>query len=141
MTAIHAVGHMGDLLVRLTGRRLGPLAHEVGDGTVRVVTVDRDLRDYLDLACGQIRRYGAREPTVLIGLLRMLRDAATSARDDHQRHEIRRQVRLVVGVLPPDDVLAEDAEGVHDMAERVEQALQGDLARAYLDRSGETRST
>ena len=140
VTATHAVGHMGDLLVRLTGRRLGPQPHDDDDGTLRVVTVDRDFRYYLDLACGQVRRYGAREPTVLIGLLRMLRDVAVSARDDLQRDEIRRQVRLVVGAVPPDELLPEDARDVHDMAQRVEEALHGHLVQAFRDRSGETRS-
>jgi uncharacterized membrane protein len=139
VTAAHCVGHASDLLVLLTGRRLGPTLHEDGAGVGRAVVPDRDFRYYLDLVCGQIRRYGDREPTVLMALLRMLRDVATSARDSEQRAEIERQVRLILDEIP--STLAEvDKAAVADLARRVHDALRRDLAAAFGDRSGETRS-
>jgi uncharacterized membrane protein len=139
VTAAHAVGYLSDLLVRLQSRRLGPQAHADAEGTARLVLPDRDIRYYLDLACGQIRRYGRREPTVLVALLRMLRDAAVSAPDDHHRDEIRRQSELIVAEMSG-DLHAEDAATVHDVAARVEQALGGQVEQAFSDRAGETRS-
>lgn len=138
VTAAHAAGHMANLFVRLLGRRLGATVHCDDTGTARAIVPDRDLRYYLDLACGQLRRFGAEEPTVLIALLRMLRDAATAARDDDQREEIRRAARLVA--TENDALLDRDAESVADLLERVELALAGDFTEAFADRSGETRS-
>ena len=139
VTAAHAVGYLADLLVRLQGRRLGPHVHEDDDGRPRVVLVDRDQRYYLELACGQIRRYGRREPTVLIALLRMLRDVAMSVPGLEQGEEVRRQARLVLAEMS-DELLPEDRRDVEDAAARVDQVLLGDAAEAYADRSGELRS-
>ena len=138
-TAATAVGHMGDLLVRLLGCRLGPTLHEDADGVGRAVIPDRDLRYYLDLACGQLQRFSAAEPTVMIAMLRMLRDVAPSCRDDSQRAEVARAARGVLDALSP-DVRRPDAEAVEDLHRRVEQALAGDLVAPYADRAGETRS-
>jgi uncharacterized membrane protein len=139
VTAAHSLGHLADLLVHLTHCRFGPTVLSDGAGVVRLVLPDRDFRFYLDLACGQIRRFGRREPTVLITILSMLRDVATAAVDDEQRAEIARQVELVVAETP-DDLIAEDAESVHEVAGRVRQALRGDVADSYRDRSGESRT-
>ena len=139
VTAAHAVGHMADLLVRLTSRRLGPTLHADGAGVGRVIVPDRDLRYYLDLACGQLRRFASGEPSVLVALLRMLRDVAASCRDDDQRAEVRRAAALVRGELA-EAVGASDAAFVREVHERVELALAGDRAGAYADRAGETRS-
>ncbi|MEX2627326.1 MAG: DUF2254 domain-containing protein [Ilumatobacteraceae bacterium] len=139
VTAAHAVGHMGDLLVELTGCRLGPTLHDDDAGVGRAIVPDRDLRYYLDLACGQLRRFAAGEPSVLIALLRMLRDVAVACRDDDQRDEVRRATTLVASTLA-DTVADVDAQAVDDMSSRVERALAGDVLAAYADRIGETRS-
>ena len=139
VTAVHAIGYSSDLLVRLHGRRLGPQVHCDERGQARVVLPDRDHQYYLDLACGQIRRYGRREPTVLAALLRMLRDVALSVRGEQQAEEVRQQVRLVLAEMA-DDLLPEDVARVRDVARRVEQALAGEVAEAFTDRAGETRS-
>jgi uncharacterized membrane protein len=139
VTAAHAVGYSSDLLVRLHRHRLGPQVHGDLQGRPRVVLPDRDHRYYLDLACGQVRRYGRREPSVLTALLRMLRDVAVAVRREEQADEVRRQVRLVLDEMA-DDLLPEDAEQVRDVAVRVEQALAGDVGAAFADRAGETRS-
>jgi uncharacterized membrane protein len=138
-TAVHAVGYLSDLLVRLHRHRLGPQVRADRDGRTRVVLPDRDHRYYLDLACGQIRRYGQREPTLLVALLRMLRDVATAVQDDAQAAEVRRQAELVLAEIS-DDMLASDAARVRDVRARVELALSGQFSAAYADRSGETRS-
>ena len=138
-TAAEALGYCGDLLVRLQGRSVGPQLHRDDDGAARVVLADRDLRYYLDLVCAQARRYGEREPAVLTALLRLLRDMAVAARDDEQRREIADQAAMVVAQMS-DDLLQEDADAVRDLARRVELALSGEVAAAFRDRAGETRS-
>lgn len=138
VTAATAVGHMGDLLVRLTGCRLGPTVHADDEDHPRAIVPDRDLRYYLDLTCGQLRRYGAQEPTVLGALLRILRDLARACRDDDQRDEVRRAACLVLAQA--DGLRDADLADLRDLSARVEQAAQGDTAAAYGDRAGETRS-
>lgn len=139
VTAAHAVGHMTELLVSLVGRRLGGTVHTDEDGADRAVVMDRDLRYYLDLACGQVRRYGRREPTVLVALLRLCRDVGVHADPEAHAPELLRQVDLVVREMA-DDLLDEDRGAVLDLAERVQLVLDGRAAEAYADRSGETRS-
>ncbi|WP_158239692.1 DUF2254 domain-containing protein [Streptomyces carminius] len=142
VTACTAAGHLADLLVRLAGRRLGPVLHLDEDGTGRLILPDRDLRYYLDLACGQLRRFAAAEPTVLAALLRMLRDLATAVHgtgDERDAAEVRRAADLVRDTLDS-SVGTEDAGQVHDLHRRVLAALAGRTAEAYTDRSGETRS-
>ena len=138
-TAVAAVGHMSDLLTRLTGYRLGASLHADEEGTGRVVVPDRDMRYYLDLACGQLRRFGAGEPTVLVALLRMLREVARAARDEEQRAEVARAADLVLEQLG-DGLIDDDVEAVREAHRRVCLALEGRTTEAYADRSGEFRS-
>ncbi|MDQ2585228.1 DUF2254 family protein [Saccharothrix yanglingensis] len=85
VTAVHAVGHLSEVAVEVGGRRLGGTLHDDHRGVGRLVAPDRDITYYLDLVCGQVRRCGRHEPTVLNALLRMLRDVTTATRDDEQR--------------------------------------------------------
>lgn len=139
VTAATALGHMGDLLSRIVGSRLGPSVHRDGDGAARAVVPDRDLQYYLELSCGQLRRYGSSEPTVLTSILQMLRDVAVSCRDDRQRADIARAAENTVAQLP-DQAAEDDAAAVLDLHRRVRCALDGDLVAAYADRAGESRS-
>lgn len=139
VTAATAIGHMGDLLVRLTGRHLGPTLHEDADGVGRAIVPDRDLRYYLDLTCGQVARFGGSEPTLVTALLRMLRDVAVACRDDGQRAEVARAADLVAGELSS-DWNDSDAGSVLLHREQVTAALEGRTVEAFADRAGETRS-
>jgi len=138
-TCATALGYCADLLVRLTDRRLG--AQVVCDeaGEPRAVLPDRDFRYYLDLSCAQVRRFGQTEPTVLTALLRLLRDVALACRDDEQREEVRRQLRLVLDQMP-DSLLDDDRAVVAEHGRRVELALSGEVEQAYDDPSGLFRS-
>ncbi|WP_164701538.1 DUF2254 domain-containing protein [Modestobacter sp. KNN46-3] len=138
-TAAEALGYCADLLVRLTGRRLGPQVLQDDDGTPRAVLPDRDLRYYLDLTCAQVRRFGRNEPAVLTAVLRMLRDVAVACRDDEQRQDVMEQTELVLAEMS-DSLLENDKNAVRDMARRVHSALSGDTDDAFRDRAGQTRS-
>ncbi|MDM7991311.1 DUF2254 domain-containing protein [Arthrobacter sp. zg-Y877] len=139
ITAAHALGYCADLLVDLSRRRLGPEGETDVDGVLRLVTVGRDYRYFMDLVCGPVRRYAHSEPIVLCAILRLLRDSAANAVNDDQREEIRRQSSLVLESTSRDLAVADEQE-VRDMARRVEEALAGDLRSAFTDRAGETRS-
>ena len=56
----------------------------------------RDLRYFVDLACGQIRRYGAAEPRVMAALLRVLGNTGRSCPDAESRAVVVNQVELVL---------------------------------------------
>lgn len=139
VTAANAVGHMADLLVRLTGCRLGPTMHSDADGVGRALVPDRDFAYYLDLCCGQLRRFGSHEPTILMALLEMLRDVAANCVDEQQRTETRKAAAEVVDTMS-NDVPEADAESVREVLTRVHQVLDGDVVAAFVDRAGETRS-
>lgn len=138
-TADHAVGYAGDVLVRLCGRAVGPRLHRDADGVPRLEFPDRDIAYYVREATGQVRRYGGREPTALVSLLRMLRAVAASARDEEQRDVVRQNARLVAAMVE-DGLPPEDRDPVDDMRRRVDAALDGDLDAAIVDSSGQTRS-
>jgi uncharacterized membrane protein len=138
-TAAEALNYCADLLVLLQARRLGGQVKRDRDGTVRVVLPDRDYRYYLDLSCSQVRRFGRSDPTVLCALMRLLRDCATSARDQDQRAALAEQVDLVLAEMS-EDLLPRDADDVRNLAERVRMALAGDVDTAFRDVAGETRS-
>jgi uncharacterized membrane protein len=138
-TAAEALNYCADLLVLLQGRRMGDQVKRDQDGAVRVVLPDRDYRYYLDLSCSQVRRFGRADPTVLCALLRLLRDCATSARDQDQRDALAEQADLVLAEMS-EDLLPRDADDVRNLAKRVRLALAGDVDSAFRDVAGETRS-
>ena len=79
-TAVHAIGHLAHLMVRLSHHELGPRVRTDDAGDVRAVVPGHTFEDFLKLSCGQIRRYGAGEPAVTGELLRLILDVA---RADH----------------------------------------------------------
>ena len=95
-TSIQALEHLGVLLAELVRRPLGSQRLYDDAGTLRVVVPGRDLSYYLDLATGQIRRYGCAEPRVDRALLRVLATCGTFCQDREDRALIARHVKLVV---------------------------------------------
>ena len=62
-TAVMSVERLTALLAALAPRQLGDIVLHDTDGPSRVVAHFPTFADYVDLAVGQIRRYGASEPT------------------------------------------------------------------------------
>lgn len=102
-TAVHAVGHLAALLTALAARDLRPEVMRDDEGTVRVVVRRPDFAELLDLACGQPRRYGAGEPSVVLALLELLETVGrqVAAAGDTE------QCRLILDQL---ERLVDDAE-------------------------------
>ncbi len=83
-TAIHALGHSSALLCEMAARELGPVVLRDEDGEARVVLARPTLRELLDEAIAQPRRYGASDPAVLARLFALLDELAWSVRPEHQ---------------------------------------------------------
>ena len=115
-TANQAVDHLGSILAALSLRQHGPRAVSDAQGTVRLHVPARDFAYLVDLALGQVRRYGAGEPRVVRALLRVCSDLAWFGSAAH--HAVVRQYvetllsdvsRLVAQPADRDPLLAEGA--------------------------------
>jgi uncharacterized membrane protein len=95
-TAIQSLEHLGVLLADLVQRPLGTQCLRDSAGELRVVAPARDLPYYLDLATGQIRRYGCAEPRVDRALLRVLGTTGGFCHDEESRRLLADQVTLVL---------------------------------------------
>lgn len=95
-TAVMSVERLTALLAAVAPRRLGDIVLHDPDGLSRVVAHFPTFADYVDLAIGQIRRYGASEPQVAYALLRLLRVTGAQTRDSHQRQVLASHARLVL---------------------------------------------
>ncbi|MFT3861005.1 DUF2254 domain-containing protein [Micropruina sp.] len=78
-TVEQSCAELGVLLGRIAGLPLGPEAVVDSSGTIRVLVPGLYFGDYLELACGEIRRKGSSEPVVLLALVKQLRAASASA--------------------------------------------------------------
>ena len=115
-TANQAVDHLGSILAALSLRQHGPQAVADAQGTVRLHVPARDFTYLVDLALGQVRRYGANEPRVVQALLRVCRDLVWFG--DAAHHAVVRQyveallsdvTRLVAQPADREPLLAEGA--------------------------------
>ena len=84
-SAVQAVDRLAVIFCALAVRPLGADVASDRAGHAAVIVPGRRFGDYLSAMCGLIRRYGAREPTVLLGLLRLLSDCAEVVRPDSAR--------------------------------------------------------
>ncbi len=122
-TAIQSLEHLGVVLAALARRRLGSQHLDDGTGVIRVVLPGRSLSYYLDMAIGQIRRYGCAEPRVDRALLRVLGTTGRFCADPADRKVVAAEVRLVVEDAEQSIRQPADLVPVRDHADR----LLGDL--------------
>jgi uncharacterized membrane protein len=135
-TAIQAIERLSVLFGALATRPVGDHIARDATGTTRVMVPGRRFSDYLALALGLIRRYGAGEPTVAQALLRLLTTCATLAREDPQRWtDIERQAQLIVEDAEREIRQTADLSIVHEEAEAVRCVLAA--RRAAKPRVGE----
>jgi uncharacterized membrane protein len=115
-TAVMSVERLTALLAALAPLQLGDIVLHDPDGPLRVVAHFPTFADYVDLAVGQIRRYGASEPQVAYALLRLLQVAATQTRDSQRRQVLASHARLVLAdaertICQPADLARLQSEG------------------------------
>jgi len=92
-TAVHAVGHLTGILCGLATRVLGPRGVADSQGVLRVQVPWADLSEYLDVACGQVRRYGSGEPLVVAALTDLLVQIDSRVERPRDREVIRREAQ------------------------------------------------
>jgi uncharacterized membrane protein len=109
-TAVQAVDHLSVIFSKLGPRPLGDVV--LRDGVGVVILPGRRFDELLSLACGLIRRYGAREPTVLLALLRLLGTCSEFIGDHLDRAAVlHEQADLILAageqeIAQPEDVVA-----------------------------------
>jgi uncharacterized membrane protein len=95
-TAIQAINELAALLCKLSQYAMGDEALRSGDGAVRVICPSPSFEQYLDLACGEIRRRGAGETMISRALLRLLRQVGSVVTTDKRRAYVLNQISLAV---------------------------------------------
>ncbi|TDD26283.1 DUF2254 domain-containing protein [Kribbella turkmenica] len=118
-TSIQAIEHLSVVLAALARRELGSQLLRDQAGALRAVVPGRDLEYYLDLACGQVRRYGKNEPRVVRAQLRILQSTGQFCRDDAGRRLVVEQVKLLLTDAERAIVQPADFVVVRDHADRV----------------------
>jgi uncharacterized membrane protein len=114
-TAVQAVNWVKALLCKLAHYPLGEEVLHDQRSEAHVIISAPSFADYLDLACGQPRRYGAGEPMVARALLQLLRDVGMLVEGTERRELVNRQIRLVLAdaeqkIQQPDDLKSVQVE-------------------------------
>jgi uncharacterized membrane protein len=118
------VNHLADVLVVLARTTLGCDVRRDGDGSVRVAVAGATFGNYLELACGQIRRYGVGEPAVVSALLSMLGGLGSQLPEGPRRRAVRAQLDAIVTDAHTAIQSAHDAAIVREWADRAAAALK-----------------
>ncbi|MBD0292872.1 MAG: DUF2254 domain-containing protein [Jiangellaceae bacterium] len=95
-TAAQSIDHLSVIFAELAQRPLGDLVERDPTGRGAVVVPGRNFPELLSFACGMIRRYGAREPTVLLALLRLLGNCAEVTVDPERLAVIDDEASLIL---------------------------------------------
>lgn len=115
-TALVVIDHLSGPLSRLMGKRLPPPTYEDERGVVRIVAKTTDYAGVLAAALHQIRQAGARQPAVIIAMLRALGRMAEHVRLAEQRDALVHQADLIAAA---------------GMREAQEPADRADIERAF----------
>ena len=94
-TAVQATDRLSVVLVDLAHRETGDRLVYDDEGSLLVAATLPAFDTYLDLACGQIRRYGCAEPIVAASLVRLLTDTGNATVSARRRRQVARQVRIL----------------------------------------------
>ena len=84
-TAVQAIDHLSAVCADLAVQELGAVVLTDGTGRGAVVVPGNTFGDYLAFICGLIGRYGGKETTVVLALVRMLRTCASFVADRPDR--------------------------------------------------------
>lgn len=108
-TAGQAVDRLGVILGALIVRPLPNRLLRDAHGVVRVAMPTESFRDYLDLACDQIRHYGSDDPVLQRTVLQMLSEVRSLATTEERQRDIDIHVGLLVtaATLPSRDEIQE----------------------------------
>ncbi|WP_036518393.1 DUF2254 domain-containing protein, partial [Nocardia sp. 348MFTsu5.1] len=124
-TGVQVIDQLATILAILATRRLGPTVHRPTPSAT-VTTPARDFEGYLDLACGQIRRYGATEPAVALALIEMLSSVASCLGPESasRRAALVTQLDLILDDAHRNIAQPADLEPVVRHAEKLKKLLE-----------------
>ena len=125
-TATQALHHLAVVLCVLSRRRLGDRLYRDEHDTVRVAIPFPTFADYLRLGTEQIRRFGAKEPAVARGLVRLLKNVGSSTTSKDRRAAAARHIRLVLEDATRDATQPADLEGLLAEGADALSALEAD---------------
>lgn len=123
-TGMQATEHLAVVLAALATMPLGDQVLTDDGGRLRVFAPGRDFATYVELATGQIRRYGASEPRVLTTLLRALNTVGGFCLDEGRRHDIADAAAMVGEAADHAIVQAGDRNPITDQARDVAARLR-----------------
>lgn len=125
-TAVEATKHLSRILCVLSDRPLLPHVRCDGAGEVRVIVPRPGFEEYLSLACDEIRRFGAGEPTVCSALLMLLEQVALGGASEERGEAIGRHVDAIEESARREIGLPSDLAQVRDQARSVRGILAGE---------------
>ena len=133
-SAVQAIDHLTVIFCALAVRPLGADVAADPAGRGAVIVPGRHFDDYLSTMCGLIRRYGAREPTVLLALLRLLADCAEVVRPSPARWSaIEEQAVLILQDAVREIAQPHDVEEVRAAVAALHELVRARSAAAELD--------
>jgi uncharacterized membrane protein len=140
-TAIQAIEHLSVLFGALAARPAGHLVVHDATGTITVAVPTMSFTHGLRVCVGLIRRYGAREPTVMQALLRLLSTVLTGCLDNpHRWAAIEREAELIVTAAERETVEKADLAPVHAEADALREALASRRAGALPSSADENHA-
>lgn len=125
-TAMQSIDHLTILTCHLAARGLPEGARRDEDGRIRVIAASLDLRDFVRLACDQIRRYGGHEPGVAVRLLKLLEEVAAQAPASMQP-VLRLEVQRILDQAEEQVTRHDDLDPVRDQAKAALAAIDGQV--------------
>jgi uncharacterized membrane protein len=135
-TAIQAIEHLSVLFAALARRPVGPLVAHDRSGTITAAVPARSFAELLAIGVGLIRRYGAKEPTVIQALLRMLTTVLTTGAEDPEVWTaVEREANLLVAAAEREAEEPADLAVVYTEAETLHVALSARRATAWPARA------
>jgi uncharacterized membrane protein len=132
-SAVQAIDHLSVIFCALAVRPLGANVARDPARIAAVIVPGRRFGEYLSTMCGLIRRYGSREPTVLMALLRLLAGCAEVVRPDPARlTAIEQQADLILQDAVREIAQPHDAEEVRVAVAAVHESVRARAAAAEL---------
>lgn len=136
-TAIQSIDHLSVIFCALARRPLGDYLVRDPELRAAVIIPGRRFGDYLSTMCGLIRRYGAKEPTVSVALIRLLANCAAVVEDDRARWQaIAEQADLILADASREVAQHRDLTGVQAAAQTLQQTLHRHLRPPPVDLCG-----
>ncbi|MFT4167108.1 MAG: DUF2254 domain-containing protein [Microlunatus sp.] len=129
-TVEQSAGELTILLSRIAGLPLGDEVFSSDSGAGHVVVPAPYFSDYLELACGEIRRKGSSEPVVLLALARLLRIVGVIAGSE-RLDAVYQQFDLIRSSAERSISEKHDLQRVLDGIDEARQAIQRAKQAAY----------